>query len=444
MLLPYSTIKSDFSSLTPDDSWSFREAGRSKTNYISHGYHRYPAKFIPQIVKRLILDYTHDGDLVFDPFGGCGTTLVEAKTLGRQSIGFDINLVAKLITETKITSLNPTSLENYLNKFTDDYNRPINKDNVYLQHSERTNYWFDFKIQNELDKLYLTINEIKSFKVRRFYLCAFSHILKNCSRWLMKSTKPQVDPHKIPPDVFDTFISHIKHMMSKNKDFYQLLEESGDLKTIAKMKLRDSTKRFPLKDNSVDLIITSPPYVTSYEYADLHQLILLWLGDDPHRYSRWYTYAQQYQSFREKFVGTKLGGPNKGSKFLGIFAHHIINQLPNTKQYGKSVSKYFSDMQKSFREMYRVLKPGKKACIIIGNTTLVGVEIRNAEVAVEQMQELGFIIKHVIKRELSNKMITPWRDKTNGRFTSISSSQKTRAYEYEYILIAEKPSYLPN
>lgn len=442
MLLPYSSIKKDFSSLKSDDSWSFKEVKRSETNYITHGYHRYPAKFIPQIVKRLILDYTLKNDLVFDPFGGCGTTLVEAKTLGRKSVGFDINPVAKLITETKTTPIKPISLNNHLIKFEENYNSQ--KKDIYFQHSKRINYWFDPETQNKLDRIYLAINQIKNFEVRRFYLCAFSQILKNTSRWLMKSTKPQIDPGKMPPDVLSTFISHLKHMMSKNQEFYQLLEESGDLKTISKMMLRDSTKKFSLKENSVDLIITSPPYVTSYEYADLHQLILLWLGDDPVRYPHWYKYAQEYQLFRKKFVGSKLVDDQKSKRFPGIFAQHIISQLPDTKKHTKSVSKYFFDMQKSIEEMYRVLKPGKQACIIIGNTTLSGVEIKNAEVAAEQMQETGFEIKKVIKRELSNKMITPWRDSINGRFTNPTSERKRRVYEHEFILIAEKPLYLVN
>lgn len=442
MPLPYSTIKSDFTSLPPNDDWSFKEALRSETNYITHGYHRYPAKFIPQIVNKLIQNFTSENDTVLDPFGGCGTTLVEAKILGRKSVGFDINPVAKLITETKITPLNPNSLENYFYKFVNNYNNKVVS--ASLQHSERTNYWFDPSIQDELDKLYFVINEIKNFEVRRFYLCAFSHILKNSSKWLMKSTKPQIDPNKIPPNVFDTFVSHIKHMMSRNSDFYELLQGSGNLKTVAEMKLRDSTKKFLFNDSSVDLIITSPPYVTSYEYADLHQLILLWLGDDPIRYSRWYKYAREYKSFRKKFVGSKSGERDSSKKFLGLFATHIISQLPNTRQHAKSVSKYFSDTQKSIFEMFRVLKPGKKACIIIGNTTLAGVEIKNAEVTAEQMQDAGFVIKDVIKRELSNKMITPWRDKINGRFTSTANTQKRRVYEHEFILIAEKPKGLSN
>jgi len=442
MLLSNLSIESDFSYLISNHSWSFKEIKRSETNYITHGYHRYPAKFIPQIVNKLILNYTSTGDTVFDPFGGCGTTLVEAKTLGRKSIGFDINPVAKLITETKITPLNPNLLEKYFIKFSINLENSIKHDSTLI-HSERINYWFEPPVIRELDNIYLTINEIKNYRVRRFYLCAFSHILKNCSRWLMKSIKPQIDPNKIHPNVESTFRRHINQMMSKNKEFYELLKSKGNLNTSAKMKLSDSTKRFPLQDNSVDLIVTSPPYVTSYEYADLHQLILLWLGDDPQRYPRWYKYTQEYQAFREKFIGTKVAD-NKDSKFLSFIAHKIVSQLPNNRKYAKSVARYFSDMQKALSEMYRVLKHGKKICVIIGNTTLAGTYIRNAEVAAEQMENQGFILKDVIKREVSNKMITPWRDKVNGRFTNLKSSQKMRVYEHEYILIAEKPKNLSN
>lgn len=443
MYLPYSAIKDSFSSTKVDDQWSFKEAKRSDTSYISHGYHRYPAKFIPQIVHKLILEYTNENDFVLDPFGGCGTTLVEAKVLGRKSVGFDINPVAKLITETKTTPLEPESLGKNFSIFEKKYKK-IKRESINLEHSQRINYWFDPIIQGELDKLFNTINTISDHKIKRFYLCAFSQILKNCSKWLMKSTKPQIDPNKIPPDVYSTFISHLKKMMTKNEEFYSLLKQSNNLSTFSKMKLCDSTKKFPLETNSVDLIITSPPYVTSYEYADLHQLILLWLGDDAKRFHRWNKYAEEYQSFREKFVGTKLAKDKQTQKFLGFFAHQIINQLPNKKEYLKSVPKYFLDMQKSISEMYRILKPGKRVCIIIGNTTLAGVEVKNAEVAVEQMQDAGFIIEKIIKRELSNKMITPWRDGKNGKFTSITNSDKRRVYEHEFILIARKPLILSN
>ena len=88
--------------------------------------------------------------------------------------------------------------------------------------------------------------------------------------------------------------------------------------------------------------------------------------------------------------------------------------------------------------MHRVLKTGGKACIIIGNTSLRGVEILNAQVAAEQMKAAGFNKVDFIKREIPNKMITPWRDIESGKFTGMNNPSKTRAYEYEYVVVMEK------
>src|SRR3990167_3038257 len=106
-----SAIVSLFSKTKVDSSWSFSDKTRKDTAYITHGYHRYPAKFIPQIVSRLAEKYTRESDIIADPFGGCGTTLVESKVMGRPSIAVDINPVAVLITKAKITAIDPDKIE---------------------------------------------------------------------------------------------------------------------------------------------------------------------------------------------------------------------------------------------------------------------------------------------------------------------------------------------
>lgn len=85
------------SSWTVDNSWSFEELTPSQTSYITHGYHRYPAKFIPQLAARIILENSQPVDLICDPFMGSGTTLVEAIVNDRKAYGTDINPVAALI-----------------------------------------------------------------------------------------------------------------------------------------------------------------------------------------------------------------------------------------------------------------------------------------------------------------------------------------------------------
>src|SRR3989338_2731085 len=215
-----------------DKSWSFSDKTRKDTAYITHGYHRYPAKFIPQIVSRLEEKYTKQGDFIVDPFGGCGTTMVESKVMGRPSIAVDINPVAVLITKAKITPINP------------------------------------IKIEKELT------------------------ILKNSSIWLQKSNKPTRDFEKNPSEPTKTFFKQVKMMLRGNAQLFTLLSEKGYLKISSKVICTDA-RTIPAKDNSISLIVTSPPYVTSYEYADLHQLTALWLE-----------YTKDLSDFRKRFIGT--------------------------------------------------------------------------------------------------------------------------------------------
>ena len=80
-----------------DSSWSFAELDRAQTSYLTHDYHRYPAKFIPQLACRLIEENSQPGNIIYDPFTGSGTTLVEAIINGRSAYGADINPIAVLI-----------------------------------------------------------------------------------------------------------------------------------------------------------------------------------------------------------------------------------------------------------------------------------------------------------------------------------------------------------
>lgn len=427
------TIEKTFLNLKPRKEWSFRGAGRSQTTALTHDYHRYPAKFIPQIVQKLIKEYAPNGtQIICDPFGGCGTTLVEAKLLGHKSIGFDINPVAKLITQTKITPIKPRTLANYRAKFYD------NAPQVSYEHHPRISYWFDEKTIIELDKIYFVIKKIKNHNVRRFFLCAFSHNLKNCSRWLMKSIKPTIDKDKVVPNPKELFLRHLDSMIKKNEQFYSALTQAGHINVSAKMYRKDSTKKLPLDSGSIDLIITSPPYVTSYEYADLHQLSLLWFGDDPKHFKKWHHFSNEFIDFRRNFIGTSSKEEKNGDFNSAIGGQIVADLVKVERPLAVDVANYFLDMKIVFAEMYRILKTGGKACIIIGNTSLRGVEILNAQVAAEQMQAAGFHKVDFIKREILNKMITPWRDLESGKFTGKDNPSKTRAYEHEYVVVMEK------
>src|ERR687888_55639 len=94
-----------------DESWSFKQLRRTQTSYLTHDYHKYPAKFIPQLAERLIKENSNSGDLVCDPFMGSGTTILEAIINSRRTYGSDINPVSVLISRAKTTPIEPSYLK---------------------------------------------------------------------------------------------------------------------------------------------------------------------------------------------------------------------------------------------------------------------------------------------------------------------------------------------
>lgn len=407
-------------------SWAFADKTRKDTAYITHGYHRYPAKFIPQIVSRLAAKYTEEGDLVVDPFGGCGTTLVESKIMGRPSIGVDINPVAVLMTKAKKTPIEPSKIQKQFFKLITKINSFDKYTEVKAPEHERIDYWFKPEEKRKLAFLFSEISKIKDRDIKDFFYCGFSNILKNCSIWLQKSNKPTRDLNKKSVDPFISFSRQVKTMFRGNTDFFSLLQERKCLTTPCDVYCTDARK-IPAKSNSVSLIVTSPPYVTSYEYADLHQLTALW-----------FEYTKDLSDFRKRFIGTAYH--NKKELILNSkIAENIKAELlKKDKKTAEEVSTYFGEMNQVFEEMKRILKKGGRTCIVIGNTSLKGVEILNAEVFVEQLQNLGFKIDGIIKRKIPSKNLPSIRDKTTGRFAKAADKKKVFAYPTEYILVMQK------
>lgn len=420
-------IMEHFSSLELDKSWSFIECSRKDTSYITHSYHRYPAKFIPQVARRLIEEFTDIKNIVVDPFMGSGTAIVEALMSERIGIGVDINPVAWLISKAKTTPIEPMKLESEFTSIISDI-KTRNVKNIKVPQKERIDYWFPTDVRQILSAILTRINQIEDEDIKIFFLCGFSNILKKCSIWLMKSSKPTRDFKKVIPDPVSTFSRQIKMMLRKNKVFYEAIAQKvrNNLSDYRLIKCQDA-RNIPIKSNSVSLIVTSPPYVTSYEYADLHQLTALWLE-----------YTSNLAEFRRQFIGT-AHYVDKTVILDSQIGEEIIKKLElRDRKKAKEVAVYFSEMRECFLEMHRILKPRGKACIVIGNTFFKGVEVLNAEVFVEQMQNIGFCIYKIIKREIPSKILPQTRDAKTGRFTRATSRNKTLAYPHEYIIIMEE------
>ena len=410
----------------PSEDWGFASLTRKETGYITHGYHRYPAKFIPQLARKLISDHSQEGDLVVDPFGGCGTTAIEARVNHRRALAVDVNPVAVMISKAKINAIAPGVLRKTIATFWQRHDAAADKgEKLCALTNARIDHWFRPSEKRALARILAAINQWRKGNTRNFLTCAFSNILKNCSMWSMKSNKPLHDGKKMPAEPVAQFRRQLCAMTRMNAEYYGLLlgRKAGGIKCDAVL---GNAENVEAEKGEVDLVVTSPPYVTSYEYADLHQLPALWLG-----------LVDDLPSFRKDFIGSSYAR-RAGDILNSATAAKIVDEL-SEKSHSLSVKAaiYFTDMNRVFGEMRRILRGNGRLCAVIGDTELRGVKIRNTQVFAEQMSNLGFEILDVVARRIISKCIPATRDAKTGKFSSVKASDKL-AYPVEYIVVARR------
>ncbi|MBM4033728.1 MAG: hypothetical protein FJ291_18375 [Planctomycetes bacterium] len=431
-------VLSLFGAQAPEPEWSFNWCKPSDTGKWTHDYHRYPAKFIPQLAEGLFDEYiASDRAHVNDPFMGSGTTIATAISRGFQASGTDVNGIACLLTRVKATPLRPDFLDRKIERlmsalvFLDrEVGLPFaGRPEPFIPeaHLDRINYWFPEQTRDELGRILRAIRDEEEASVREFFLVAFSHILKNCSIWLQGSTKPTRDPRKVPARPFGAFRKHLRKMQRGNDEFYSVVPAlvRDHIRDYLNVRLGDA-RRQPVPDASVDLVVTSSPYVTSYEYADLHQLSTIWLD-----------LADDLKAYKSAFIGTSQKSPNEAPLRSEIAEDIVSRMLRVDRKMSLEIRSFFADMQQVIDETFRVLRPGGRCCYVIGNTSLRGVEVLNAQVLAESMQSSGLLLDRVIVREIPLKILPQTRDKKTGKFAS-NEDADLEAYPTEYIVIGLK------
>lgn len=420
-------LHKDLDTMKLSQFWSENERSFSPM----HNIHVYPAKF-PAFLASKSFQYAKRSKIeisnVADIFCGCGTTALESTKMGYNFWGVDSNPVATLITRVKTSSFDPFKLDIYFDIITREFEKNKHKKvpKSVLAH-ERLNYWFEEHKIIELFHLKQSIEKnVRNKKYNDFFLCAFSNILKKTSIWLQKSIKPTRDLEKKTHPVLSTYRTQF-NMMRGAVIKCQTLENK---KTKTKCSVKTgSILNQRIKEPFVDLLLTSPPYVTSYEYADLHQLSTLWLG-----------YTQDFRQFRKDSIGSTYGASGIDQFQINEIGRDIVQQLEvSSPRQAKSVAKYFHDMTKAIQKLVELIRPGGLGIIIIGNTEYGGVKVDNAKYLAYELMKINSTNLSIYKREIGRKFLTRFRS-ANGRFSQEFNSKNI--YHCEFIITFEK-SQLP-
>jgi site-specific DNA-methyltransferase (cytosine-N4-specific) len=325
--------------------WDFVAA---KTNYLTHGLHPYPAKFIPQIPNALIQELSSVGDTVFDPFCGSGTTLVEALTLKRHAVGLDANPIAFLISKAKTTRLETVDVEslrklidrlvNIAARFGDGQPTLLSPndffDDVQIPDSKAIQFWFAPHVVVELAHIKSLCSTLASEAAKTLALATFSSIIITVSKQDSDTRYVRREKNVQPGETIRRFIRALDSSIGMAIEFTDLVEDRFTCRVIQSNVL-DRPEIGP-----VDLVVCSPPYPNAYSYHLYHMTRMLWLGVDP-------------VPFKTIEIGSHRKYSNKG--------HNRA-----------TIETFKTEMGNIFDWLAKILKRNGYCCFVIGDSIIDG------------------------------------------------------------------------
>jgi len=340
----------------------------SETGYLTHGLHPYPAKFIPQIPNILIRELSREGNTVADVFCGSGTTLVEALMLNRNAVGFDANPLACMITKAKTTRFAPGDtglLLSVVAKAEDNADKIANAGKTLFHPSatfvsaaprpsgEVLDFWFEPFVVEELAEIVSWCKALPTESARTVALVAFSSIVVAASKQDSDTRYVRREKNSAPGETAMRFARALKSAVLAVDEFGRRVSPDLSCEVIHANVLEQPASR------AFDLVVCSPPYPNAFSYHLYHMTRMLWLGMDQPRFKR-----QEIGSHR-KYSG-------KGRS-------------------GATAQTFQSEMRTILAWLRCHLKIGGFACFVVGDSTIRGERINNADLISASAHCEGFI-----------------------------------------------------
>jgi DNA modification methylase len=377
----------------------------------NHGIHSYPAKFIPELPRWAIRKHSDEGDLILDPFAGSGTTNLEALLHNRDSAAIDVDPLALKINKAKNNTYDLKRLRNEKNKL---IKRISSRDpsSAELMQFKRRDHWFKKEVSEKMSMIREEIEKVDDDGIRRLFMLTMSAIVRDVSNADPGSHKPCVRKgmDRDIPEVVSKFTKELEGNVKSAVNTSKKLRNVDSTHTI----VGENAQKIKMQENSVDMSVTSPPYINAVDYARTHKLEYYWLG----------IADGSVNDLKKKFTGTEkvYADTYKSVNKTGISElDSIIESIfEEDKKRSAIVWKYFEEMRDHFSEMNRVLKEEGIYAMVVGNNNIRGHNIHNWKYLQEIAEDEGF--------ELQNKF-------TSGIINHYIPFDREEKIDKDYILV---------
>ena len=340
--------------------------------------HTFPARMAASVALKQ-LGHTTDGfELrVLDPMAGSGTAIVAGRMYGHHAMGFDTDPLAVLISNAWNLSVDSQAVrERAVAALLEARRqaREISAGDAYpCSISDRetrsfVRYWFDLTNRRHLTALSMAIEMERDESIRTLLWCAFSRLIiaKKAGVSLamdLAHSRPHRVRDRAPMKAFNAFPSSVNRCLAA-------LESRGPVSGQGSVALGDA-RDLPIDSDSMDLVITSPPYLNAIDYMRCHKFSLVWMG---------YSIAA-LRAIRSGNIGTEAGGHRED--FSGdedrVLSRMVTGIRKLQARQRNMLRRYVRDTNLMLREVSRVLKPGGLATFVIGNSNLRGASVRNSK-----------------------------------------------------------------
>lgn len=405
-----------------DNSWDFRTAN---TKTFTHCFHNYPAMMIPQIAGRLLDLYGKVGDTLFDPYCGTGTSIVEANLRSINGIGTDINPLARLITKSKSTTISMQVLDLFLRDFNDylfQFKFGVKNEVFEAPDFPNIDFWFTPVVKLHLAVIKNYIDKIENEDVANFFRVAFSETIREASLTrnsefkLFRMTAEQMQ--KFTPDVFVLFERKLIRNRNGLKEFVENMKSKYE-NTICDFNTIHEVPEQLIARESIDLVVTSPPYGdsrTTVAYGQFSRLSNQWLGIEN---------AAQ--------IDNNLMGGKRAIEYKKFYVEEIdaqIERIGNAdEKRGLDVVSFYDDYAVSISNVAKTVKPRGHVAYVVGNRKVKGVELSTDVATARFFEHHGFQHLETIIRNIPNKRMPKENSPTN------ETGKKDTTMNHEYIVI---------